>query len=141
MGSTARETNLFAMFSFRNGRATCWKGMTKGHESAEAFWSEMRMSWTPALMLPCEAGLETAIGPHETSFEARPGTREGVESTAREFGVPVASVLFTAWELLLSRLSGESRFAVGVVFAGREYEELSDVIGPNRESPTHPIRG
>src|SRR5262249_48241961 len=39
------------------------------------------------------------------------------------------SVLLSAWEALLARLSGQSAFSVGFQANGREYEELANAVG------------
>ena len=129
-GPSGGETQALRYVQFSQWQSDLLEGVDDAARSAEAFWSEMRKSEAPTLALPFEGDVETGIEPHATSVEAGQGTLEKVESTAQMLGVPIASVLFTAWELLLSRLSGQSRFAIGVVLAGREYEELRDVMGP-----------
>ena len=40
-----------------------------------------------------------------------------------------AEILLAAWQCLLWRLTGQSRFSTGVVFEGREYDELAELVG------------
>jgi len=51
------------------------------------------------------------------------------EQTAAAAGVPLAAVLLTAWQLVLTRASGDPAVVVGVYFDGRTDHELATAIG------------
>jgi amino acid adenylation domain-containing protein len=63
-----------------------------------------------------------------------PDTAAALAAVARQWQVPVSSLLLTAWQSLLWRHTGHA----GVAFtaAGRDIEQLADVIGPlSRQLP------
>jgi amino acid adenylation domain-containing protein len=51
------------------------------------------------------------------------------KSAADQLKATVAEMLCAAWQCTLWRVTGQSMFRVGIVFDGREYEELRDAIG------------
>ncbi len=55
--------------------------------------------------------------------------KAAVESLAKDHGVTVYVVLLAVFQVLLHRLSGQSNFAVGSPFAGRERAEQKSVVG------------
>ncbi len=58
-----------------------------------------------------------------------PGLAERIAALSREHGATTFMTLLAAFQVLLSRLSGQDDFAVGVPVAGRTRPEFEDVVG------------
>ena len=52
-----------------------------------------------------------------------------IESLGKRLNATEAEILLAAWQCVLWRLTSQSRFRVGVVFVGRDYDELRDAVG------------
>lgn len=59
----------------------------------------------------------------ETSFSAK------ITAYLNEQKIPAESFWLTCWNVLLSRLSGNEKFILGVKSTGREYEDLRSAVG------------
>jgi hypothetical protein len=98
---------------------------------ADLTWWTERLSGTPVLDLatdrPRPAVRGTAGG--QVRFDLPPELVAGVAERAREAGCPPFTVLFAAYQLLLSAHSGQLDFCVGVPSAGRGTPELERAIG------------
>ncbi|WP_424533870.1 amino acid adenylation domain-containing protein [Sphaerisporangium viridialbum] len=101
-----------------------------GHEAALAYWRE-RLDALPALDLPTDR-------PRPATSAHRRGTHRlvlpgdlaaALERTGREHGATLFMVLLAAYQVLLSRHSGQEDFAVGSPTAGRDRTELERVVG------------
>ncbi|GAA0928779.1 condensation domain-containing protein [Nonomuraea longicatena] len=94
------------------------------------WWTE-RLSGTPALDLatdrPRPAVRGTAGG--EVRFDLPPALVAAVAERARTAGCTPFTVLFAAYQLLLSAHSGQFDFCVGLPSAGRGAPELERAIG------------
>ncbi len=100
-------------------------------ERQMAFWKE-RLSGAPhAIDLPTDRPRPAvrsgrgALHPFRLTRE----TEERVEALAREHGATPFMVLLSAWQLLLSRYSGQETVVVGTPVAGRGREETEGLIG------------
>lgn len=58
-----------------------------------------------------------------------PDLVDGIASLGREHGATTFMTLLAAYQVLLSRLTGQDDFAVGVPVAGRSRPEFEDVVG------------
>lgn len=96
----------------------------------DSWWLE-QLAEMPATALPTDfprplqrdyagASLETTI-PASVLAQAR--------AAAQEQGTTLYTILLTALQALVSRLSGQKRFAVGSPTAGRFHDESADVVG------------
>jgi amino acid adenylation domain-containing protein len=96
----------------------------KGRE----FWKNYEDE-SQALPLPNELKTKGHFSPQLCSSRLSSGTSNQVESLATKLSATSADILLAAWQSLLWRLTGQSKFKVGTVFAGREYDELRDTVG------------
>jgi len=55
---------------------------------------------------------------------------DGIRAIAATYSCSVQTVLLACWEILLSRLTGQTVMTAQVRFEGREYEELRQAAGP-----------
>ncbi len=97
---------------------------SKGRE----FWKK-NADDCPALPLPDELRSPSTFCPQSLTSRLDEATRSKVESLAAKLGATSAEILLAAWQSLLRRLNVQSAFKIGVVFAGREYDELRDAVG------------
>ncbi len=104
------------------------------------YWNEREIAAQLDIPLP----FEEAAGPAEP-FEPEavpvPLSLElvtGIENLLREWEVPVALFVLTAWQILLRKSTGRPGVLVGVLHDGRRYEELRSALGPlARFLPVH----
>jgi amino acid adenylation domain-containing protein/non-ribosomal peptide synthase protein (TIGR01720 family) len=96
------------------------------------YWAGQQSPDAHAERLPLEIPF-----PDAAAFEPRvvvsmlpPGCVERIEKLARKEGATPGAVLLACWQILLSRLTGESDVVVAVASDGRTYEGLEDVLGP-----------
>ncbi|SEK31457.1 non-ribosomal peptide synthetase/MFS transporter [Streptacidiphilus jiangxiensis] len=95
-----------------------------------AYW-QTELADVPALDLPADrprpSVLTFAGAGHGFAWDGELTERLGALARAR--GASLYMVLMTAYQVLLSRLSGQQDFAVGSPVAGRSHRELEGVIG------------
>ncbi|HYG63279.1 MAG TPA: condensation domain-containing protein, partial [Thermoanaerobaculia bacterium] len=122
-------------------------------EGIEAWREQWRVHDIDArltLPLPLEES-EAAPGPFTSRETAVPLDRETAGALARLAGVwdcPLPVLLLAAWHAVIQRGTGRDESLVGVLYAGREAEELRGVVGPlarylpvaARFSPESPLR-
>jgi len=118
-----------------------WLGSAAGTAQRE-FWRG-RLAGLPALSLPAAATGQAAA----TGAAAGRGPSAAATSTSHDFGLDgellgragalggqesatLYLVLLAAYQLLLGRWSGQSRFAVGCPVTGRVHPDLAWTIGP-----------
>ena len=94
------------------------------------FWSDRAESGEQKVELPQETASETPGISGTVSVSVSASILGQIQSVATAADGSTSDVLLAAWQTLLTRLTGRSRLAVGVTMAGREYEELAEVIGP-----------
>ncbi|RCG33248.1 amino acid adenylation domain-containing protein [Sphaerisporangium album] len=100
------------------------------HDAALAYWRE-RLRTLPALDLPADRP-RPATGARRSGSHrlVLPGDlAAALERTGREHGATLFMVLLAAYQVLLSRHSGQDDFAVGSPTAGRDRVELERVVG------------
>ena len=85
---------------------------SKGRE----FWKK-NADILPALQLPNESRSLSNFCPQSRSLTLENGIQSRVESVAARLGATAGEILFAAWQSLLWRLTGQSTFQVGTVFA------------------------
>jgi amino acid adenylation domain-containing protein len=96
----------------------------KGRE----FW-RINANNAPPLLLPYERKTEGDFSPRISATALDAATRTSLQSLAARLNASSAELLLAAWQSLLWRLTGPSTFKVGVVFDGREYDELREAVG------------
>ncbi len=101
-------------------------------------WADQREFWRGELAgWPLELDLPTdrprppvrSSGGASVRFQLPAATTARVRGVARELGGTVHMVLMTAFQALLSELSGQERFTVGTAVAGRGPAAVHDLIG------------
>ncbi len=106
--------------------------LVEGNDGAAAkgreFWKKVAEA-AVELPLPNDRRTTDEFSPRQVSFALDGASKGKIESLAAKLGASSAEVLFAAWQALLSRLTGQTTFKTGMVFAGREYDELRDAVG------------
>src|SRR5579864_3265195 len=97
-------------------------------EDARDPWRRLDLSATVGLRLHGEAAAAGPFAPAAAPVESLPGAE--LDRLGRDLGAGGEEVLLAAWWALLSRLTGRSDLALGVVADGRGYAELAGVVGP-----------
>jgi amino acid adenylation domain-containing protein len=96
-----------------------------------AYWRD-KLDLAPAeLSLPFDGNHEefpSADG-GRVSMRLRPDIVHRLESIGREHGATLAMTMLAAFQLLISRLSGQSDVVIGVLNSGRTRRELESLIG------------
>jgi len=87
--------------------------------AARQYWRKQNLSELDAQSLP---------------FEKRAVTDEIFQTASVSFEIksiaaPASSFALACWQVLVSRLTGQSNVVTGVAFDGRKFEELEDAIG------------
>ena len=93
-----------------------------------AFWKEHAGDALP-LAVPHERKTGGQFRPAGISVDVEPRTLRQIESLVDALNASSAEVLLAAWQSLLWRVTGQTSYKVGVVFDGREYEELHNAVG------------
>jgi amino acid adenylation domain-containing protein len=103
-------------------KAEFWrKQITRSNRLPELPLEKARLE--PAGKVSGESGLET--------FGVTIGRElvEQIESTGKRFNVSLSTFLFTCWQILIYRLTGEPEVSVRCLFDGRKFEELRGALG------------
>jgi amino acid adenylation domain-containing protein len=95
----------------------------KGRE----FWASLPEA--PEVALPFEARPSGNFTVEVVEANLDGPTLNRLESLARQIDSSNDEIFLAAWQCVLWRLTGQVSFRTGVVFDGREYEELRDVVG------------
>ncbi|NVM79670.1 non-ribosomal peptide synthetase component F, partial [Duganella sp. SG902] len=95
------------------------------------YWNSYLGKDLPALDLPSDR-VRPARQSYQGStvyFDLAPDLAAALQRFCREEKSSPFMVLMTAWQMLLARYSGQYEFAVGVPNAGRQREEVQQMIG------------
>jgi amino acid adenylation domain-containing protein len=95
----------------------------KGRE----FWASLPEA--PGVALPFEARPSGNFTVEVVEANLDGPTLNRLESLAPQMNSSIGEIFLAAWQCVLWRLTGQVSFRTGVVFDGREYEELRDVVG------------
>ncbi|MEM9291572.1 MAG: amino acid adenylation domain-containing protein [Acidobacteriota bacterium] len=99
-------------------------------ESALGWWQRHLESVETVLELPWDRPRERRRQPVGHRVEVNLGAASGaLEALARSVSATPFVVLSALYELLLARLSGQTRFTVGTAVAGRTRTELEGMVG------------
>ncbi len=107
-----------------------WLASSDGRR-AEAFWTQRLSGWTSPLDLPCDRPrppVQSDRG-RSTSLRLEKRLSGRLQHLARSSGVTLNALLTAAFELLLGRYSGQSKFLLGTLSAGRPSARTSDLVG------------
>lgn len=99
--------------------------------AARQYWRRQQNAGARALKFPFE--LERRIkgrfqpASHTLKIDGETLARIGKAANAQQ--ATTATFLLACWQLLISRLTGQSEVVVGVTHSGRKYEELENAMG------------
>ena len=90
------------------------------------FWKQQGELATPVIPLQGKKGdfslaVQSVAVPSEIESKLR--------NLCGQWKIPVSDVVLSAWQVLSWRLAGQNTFITGVVYDGREYDELRQAIG------------
>ncbi len=94
---------------------------------AKQFWQSLGAA--PGLSLPHERKASEGNSERVVSRTLDITVASQVELLAKQLSASESELLLAAWQCVLWRLTNQTSFPVGVVFDGREYEELRDAVG------------
>jgi amino acid adenylation domain-containing protein len=99
--------------------------------TGRAYWLDRSLTDSLALRLPFENKFnpEAKFAPCSLSVTIAPEIAESALALAEKQGISIDVLLLTSWQILLSRLTGQSNIVVGTAFDGRKYDELKESIG------------
>ncbi|HSF40227.1 MAG TPA: amino acid adenylation domain-containing protein, partial [Thermoanaerobaculia bacterium] len=112
--------------------------LLEGEDAAEGLdtwrehWRGSDLDARISLPLPLQES-EAAPGPFVPRQEAVPLAREtagALTSLAQAWDCPLQALLLTAWKAVIQRGTGRDESLVGVLYPGRDTEELRGVVGP-----------
>ncbi len=99
-------------------------------KDGRAFW-EKQTAETPIVpLLPREMRSHETVCDRKVIATLDPSRMKALQASAAAQDCAVDALLLTAWQILLSRLTNESRVAVHCWCDGRRIEELKDAMGP-----------
>ncbi|MGW1975601.1 amino acid adenylation domain-containing protein [Streptomyces sp. NPDC001889] len=89
------------------------------------------MTGVPPLELPTDRPRPALPGPGGATLDLRldPAAHQAARALSRTRGTTLYMTLLAAFQVVLGRWSGQSDFAVGTPFAGRQTEETEGLIG------------
>jgi amino acid adenylation domain-containing protein/thioester reductase-like protein len=103
----------------------------KEKKKQEDFWLNQFQGEIPVLTLPCDFPRPAKMGfdGDTISFEISKGETNRLYTLAQDQGVTLYMVLFAAYSVFLSRLSGQEDVVVGTVTAGRGHADMQKIVG------------
>lgn len=124
--STADEPLRYVQFSqWQNDLIA---GEDENSTKARNFWKG-QSDVAPTLALPQERKPRSGFVPQSVVVSLHQSEKIQIDALASRLNASSAEILLSSWQALLWRLTGQLTFKVGVVFDGREYEELREAVG------------
>ncbi|HEX8089496.1 MAG TPA: condensation domain-containing protein, partial [Blastocatellia bacterium] len=101
-------------------------------DEGKGYWLKQDFSIYEATSLPIR---RRRIGETQEQYEVltsriAPALAASLEALAGECGVSVKTLLFSCWQALLWRYTGQSPVVISTAFDCRSYEELEEMLGP-----------
>ncbi|MBL4607128.1 MAG: amino acid adenylation domain-containing protein, partial [Pseudomonadales bacterium] len=126
--------NPLAPLAFQYGDYACWQQrcLDPAHlQSALDFWVEQLSDKDPVLHLPTDFQRPTTpSSPGAMLHHTLPvSLTQSLSALSEREGVSLFMLALSAWQLLLSRYSGQTKFNVGSPVAGRTMTETEPMIG------------
>lgn len=114
---------------------------TEQMRTHEAYWREILDAPPPVIKLDPDFPRTDrfAFAGNRISFEGGPGLRDSLKALCAREGVTLYVLLLAAYNVMLSKYSGQEDIIVGVPTVGRYLADVHDVIG--MFVSTHVIRG
>src|SRR5579871_716205 len=99
--------------------------------TARDYWARCRAALPADAILSPDSGAETVAYPAQSilTLDLPNGLGERTASLMRRLNLSSQAFLLACWQAFLWRRNAQAENAVGVMFHGRQYEELSDAIG------------
>ncbi|MEH2037877.1 amino acid adenylation domain-containing protein [Nostoc sp.] len=100
-------------------------------QAGRDFWSNINFSALAALQLPFEntAVASLLFKPQSYCLKLDVDFQDKITNYAQAQNIAISDVLFTCWNILLWRLTGQDNLITGIVTDGRKYQELESVLG------------
>jgi amino acid adenylation domain-containing protein len=117
--------------SLQYGDYALWQRETLQGEQQLAYWREQLGGELPVLQLPLDnpRSATSSFQSATFSYHLSKKTTEDVQALSRREGVTLFMTLLAAFQLLLSRYSGQDDITVGTPVAHRPRAETEDLIG------------
>ena len=111
-------------------------------QNGKGFWNKQRNFNLPVLTFPLEIKQDAKANfcPDSIEIAVDGSLLNRIEATSETYGTSSSNILIAAWQLLLSRLTGQANFAMDVYVDGREYEELERAVGLFAKMLPIPVR-
>ncbi|BCL83203.1 non-ribosomal peptide synthetase [Ktedonobacteria bacterium brp13] len=100
-------------------------------------WRKTELSRVTSVRLPFQQVLQTVekqvnatFAPYATEIPIPDDLAQMLDAQARHYGVSISAWLLACWQVFLWRLCDEETFLIGVACDGRNYEELTNAMGP-----------
>ncbi len=93
------------------------------------YWANFETENLRSMRLPFTVSSGESFQKETFEFQIPDEKLRLINEFAERQGVPPQTVFFTAWQILLSRLSGAREITIGAAANGRKYEELTEIIG------------
>ncbi len=126
--TTTTEVEPLPYVQFSQWQNDLLNGDDENAVNGREFWAR-HSGLDSALVIPNERKSEGRFSPQVVSCTVDSATFRNVESLATALKTSKAAILLAGWQSLLRRLTGQTLFSTGVVFEGREYDELQGLVG------------
>src|SRR5215213_7056508 len=94
------------------------------------YWRQLDLRALNTQRMPLERrSTLTEFDPDWSGLTIAPERVAQIEARARDNDCDLSTFLLACYQVLLGRLSGQTRIVVGLLFDGRKYEELQSAIG------------
>jgi amino acid adenylation domain-containing protein len=103
------------------------EGDEENTAKGKQFWESVGEA--PVLLLPNELKASQGRSERVVTRTLDEHATNRIAALARLLNASESELLLAAWQCVLWRLTNQSSFRVGVVFDGREYDELRDAVG------------
>ena len=112
-----------------------WQNGMLGEEGVRRereFWRRQLHQSSLSLRMPLElkTPADSPFWPDSVSVRVEHSLAAGLDELAATYRISPSVLLLTCWQVLLYRLTRQSRLIIGVALDGRDYEGLEEALGP-----------
>lgn len=102
-----------------------------GADNALAFWDGALEGFDPVIENPTDIARSSDLYQSGAcaQIDLPADLVDELKDTGRSMGVGLTSLVFSAFQLLIGRWSGQERFLIGMPVAGRLHAQSSDIVG------------
>jgi amino acid adenylation domain-containing protein/thioester reductase-like protein/non-ribosomal peptide synthase protein (TIGR01720 family) len=93
------------------------------------FWRDQYGTTPLKLPLQKQSAPNIAFQPSVLASDVSPDLTARIKAFAENSNCSISATLLSCWQVLLSRVTGDSEITIGTAFDGRKYEELEHAIG------------